>query len=143
MHFSVAAAGLLALASTALAGNSIVKNNCAEQVYLTITDSSQSSTQYALAGNGGSYSAPISGQGNSFGITKNSDYYSASTAKLIWGFSDTPPTLYYSVSSVNGDPFSGESWKLSATDGSCASVSNYDGQTNTCADSNDFTLALC
>ncbi|GAB7347033.1 hypothetical protein MBLNU459_g3176t1 [Dothideomycetes sp. NU459] len=143
MHSFVAAASLLALASTAIAGNAIVQNNCQEQVFLTITLSDQSSTQQALAGSGGMYSEPISGQGKSFGITKSSDYYSDSTPKLIWGFSDSAPTLYYSVSSVNGDPMSGESWDLSPSDSSCPSVSDYSGNTETCADSNDFTLTLC
>lgn len=143
MHFLIATAGLLSLASTALAGNAIVKNNCQEQIFLTITLADQSSTQQAIAGSGGSFSEPISGQGNSFGITKTSDYYSASTPKLIWGFTDSTPTLYYSVSNVDGDPMSGETWSVSATDGSCSSISSYDGKVYTCADTNNFTLNLC
>lgn len=143
MHSTTIITGLFALASTALAGNAIVANNCAEDVFLTITRSDQSSTQYQLAGNGGSYSEPISGQGNSFGVTKNSNYYSADTPKLIWGFSDSAPTLYYTVSDVNGDPFAGETFSLSASDAGCGVVTSYDGQTHTCDDSNDFTLSLC
>jgi len=143
MHTFIAATSLLSLASIALAGSAIVKNNCKEQVFLTITLADQSSTEQAIAGSGGIYSEPISGQGNSFGITKDSAYYSASTPKLIWGFSDSTPTLYYSVSSVNGDPMSGETWTLGAAPGSCASVTSYDGVVHACADSNDFTLTLC
>lgn len=143
MRFSIAAAGLATMVSTALAGNAIVKNNCAEDVYLTITRSDQSSTQYALAADSGTYSETLTGQGNSFGVTKSADYYSASTPKLIWGFSDSASTVYYSVSSVDGNPFSGESFSLSATNTACGTVTAYDGLTYTCADSNDFTLALC
>ncbi|KAF1346151.1 hypothetical protein BDV97DRAFT_401507 [Delphinella strobiligena] len=142
MRFSVALAGLATLVSTALAGNAVVQNNASEDVYLTITRPDQTSTQQQLAGNGGRYSEPISGTGISFGLTKSSDYYSASTPKLIWGFSDSAPTLYYSVSSVNGNPFDGESWSLKATDGSCTVVTSPDSNTYTCADSNDFTLTI-
>ena len=143
MRFSTTLAGLVALASTALAGNAIVQNNCQEDVYLTITRADQSSTQQRLAGNGGRYSEPVSGNGNSFGLTKNADYFSASTPKLIWGFSDSPPTVYYTVSNVNGDPFAGEGFNLAATDAGCGVVTGYDGATHTCADSNDFTLTTC
>ena len=143
MHFSVAAAALVTLASTALAGSALVQNNCPEEVYLTITRGDQSSSQLKLAGNGGKYSEPLSGNGNSFGLTKSSDYYSANTPKLIWGFSDAAPTLYYSVSSVDGDALAGEQWQLSASDSGCGVVNSSDGATHACADSNDFTFALC
>ena len=142
MHFT--AASLLAIASTALAaGTATVQNNCQEQVYLTITRSDQSSTIQSLAGSGGLYSEPIANQGNSFGLTKNDQYYSASTPKLIWGFSDAAPTLYYTVSNVDGDAFAGESFALSASDAGCGVVSSYDGQVHACDDGNNFTLTLC
>ena len=144
MHFSTAtAAGLPTLATTALAGTANVVNQCKENVFLTITTGNQQTTTRQIAGSGGRYSAPVSGQGNSWGVTKKSDYYSASTPKLIWGFSDAPPTLYYTVSQVNGDAFAGQSFKLSASDAKCGTVSGYDGRTRTCADSNSFTLQLC
>ncbi|KAL1304136.1 hypothetical protein AAFC00_000564 [Neodothiora populina] len=143
MRFQQVIASLALIAGTAVAGSAVVQNNCNEEVWLTITRADQSSTQQKLAGNGGRYSEQISGQGNSFGLTKNADYYSASTPKLIWGFSDSNPTLYYSVSSVNGDPFAGEKFQLSATDGNCAQVNSYTSFTYTCADSNTFTLATC
>ena len=140
MRFTIAAAGLMTLISTAAAGTVNVVNHCTEQKFLTITRSNQQSSTMAIAGNGGSYKENINGQGNSFGITNNDQYYSASTPKLIWGFSDAPPTLYYSVSSVNGDPQAGETFSL---DSSCGSVTSYDGQVHACDDSGDFTLNLC
>jgi hypothetical protein len=143
MRFSIAITGLATLVSTAIAGTAIVQNNCSEQVFLTITRGDQSSSQKALAGNGGRYSEPISGNGNSFGVTKSSEYYSPNTPKLIWGFSDSAPTLYYSVSAVDGNPFNGQKFQLSASDAACGVVNNFDGAVKACADKNDFTLTLC
>jgi len=140
MHSTIAVASLMALISTAAAGTVSVVNNCVEQKFLTITRSNQQSTTQAIAGQGGSYKENISGQGNSFGITNNDQYYSADTAKLIFGFSDAPPTLYYTVSSVNGDPQAGETFSLNTA---CGSVFTYDGLVHTCDDSGDFVLALC
>lgn len=140
MRSTIAVASLMALISTAAAGTISVVNNCAEQKFLTITNSDQSSTTSAIAGQGGSYKENISGSGNSFGITNNDQYYSADTPKLILGFSDAAPTLYYSISTVNGDPQAGESFSFNSA---CGSVNSYDGQVHTCDDSGDFTLALC
>ncbi|GAB7337091.1 hypothetical protein MBLNU457_g2492t1 [Dothideomycetes sp. NU457] len=140
MRSTIAVASLMALISTAAAGTVSVVNNCAEQKFLTITRSNQQSTTQAIAGHGGSYKENISGQGNSFGITNNNQYYSANTPKLIFGFSDAPPTLYYTVSSVNGDPQAGEKFSLNTA---CGSVTSYDGLVHTCTDGGDFTLALC
>jgi len=140
MHSAIAVASLMALISTVAAGSISVTNNCAETKFLTITRSDQSSTTQALAGVGGYYQEPVSGQGNSFGITNNDQYYSADTAKLILGTSDAPPTLYYTVSSVNGDPQAGEGFNLY---NDCGTVSTYDGQVHTCSDSGLFQLVLC
>lgn len=140
MRSVITITSLMALISTAAAGTVSVVNNCVEQKFLTITRSDQSSTIQAIAGQGGSYKENISGQGNSFGITNNDQYYSADTPKLIFGFSDAPPTLYYTVSTVNGDPQTGETFSLNTA---CGSVTSYDGLVHTCDDSGDFTLALC
>jgi len=144
MHSTlISLTGLLALASTVMAGTAYVRNNCQEQVFLTITRANQQSTTQAIAGSGGLYSEPISGEGNSFGITKNDQYYSPDTPKLIWGFSDAVPTLYYTISNVDGDPMAGESFFLSSSQLTCDAVDSYDGATHVCDDSNDFTLTLC
>jgi len=144
MHSTVLrAAGLLALTTTAIAGSASVVNRCKEDAFLTVTLSTQQSTTHQIAGSNGSYSEPITGQGNSWGITKTNDYFSASTPKLIWGFSDAAPTLYYTVSNVDGDPMAGEGFNISSTDAGCGSVTSYDGSTHTCSDSNNFTLTLC
>ncbi|KAF4551977.1 Hypothetical protein D9617_11g008240 [Elsinoe fawcettii] len=131
-----------ALASTAAAGNAVVWNRCTDTIYLTITRANQQSTTRPIAPNQ-RYSEGIANQGNSFGITRNADYYSPNTPKLIWGFSNAPPTLYYSVSQVNGDPFAGAKFRLKSSDNKCAAITGYDGRTRTCNSNNDFTLVAC
>lgn len=144
MQFTtLTAASILALASSALAGNAIVQNNCPQQVYLTITRQDQSSSQQTLAANGGHFSEALQGQGNSYGVSKNSDYYSANTPKLIWGASDSAGLVYYSLSTANGNPFDGQSVNLKGSDAACPVVSSPDGSVKACADSSDFTLTLC
>lgn len=126
-----------ALASTAFAGTAVVYNSCGSNIYLTTTDSSQQSTTTTIGPNG-STSATISGSGNSWGVSTNMDFYSSTTPKLIWGFTDTAPTLYYSVSTVDGNPFS--SFSLSTTDSTCPVITSANGSTVTCGDGATFTL---
>ncbi|PNS16736.1 hypothetical protein CAC42_4700 [Sphaceloma murrayae] len=143
MQFTTTLAVLVgAIASTAMAGNAIVENKCTSTIYLTITRANQMSSTRPIAP-GQKYQEAIANQGNSFGITRNADYYSPNTPKLIWGFSNAPPTLYYSVSQVNGDPFAGAKFRLRSSDGNCGAVTGYDGRTRTCGSNNDFTLVAC
>ncbi|KAG9943428.1 hypothetical protein KCU85_g8699, partial [Aureobasidium melanogenum] len=144
MHFTtLTTASILALASSALAGKAAVKNNCPQDVYLTITRQDQSHTQQKLAANGGYYSEQLQGQGNSYGLTKNTDYYSPNTAKLIWGASDSAGVVYYSLNNVDGNPFDGQSVSLTGNQPNCPAVTSVDGSTKACSDANDFTLTVC
>jgi hypothetical protein len=143
MHGSTVIASVLAIASTALAGSAGIKNKCKQDIFLTITGANQKSTQMKIAANGGYFSTPIQGQGNSYGLTKNSDYYSANTPKLIWGASDSNGINYYSLNTVNGNPFAGESLSLSGNQPGCATITNPDGNTKACTDKADFYLQVC
>ncbi|KAI5207025.1 hypothetical protein E4T39_02056 [Aureobasidium subglaciale] len=136
-------ASILAIASTALAGTAGIKNNCGQDIFLTITHSDQSHSQMSIAANGGYFSEQINGQGNSYGLTKNSDYYSANTPKLIWGASDSDGTIYYSLNTVNGNPFDGQSISLSGNQPGCATITSPDGSTKACTDKADFYLQVC
>ena len=134
-------AAFTALASTALAtGSVVVKNNCGNAVFLTRTGSNQQSSQSQI-NPGGSYSQTISGQGNSWGVTTSSDYYSPNTAKLIWGWSDSAGTVYYSLNTVDGSPFS--TVDIVSSDSSCPAVTSPDGKTVTCGDGATLTLNVC
>jgi hypothetical protein len=109
MRFSVAAASVIALAASSSASLITVKNNCGKPVYLTTTNSQQQTNGPNELAAGASSVSQIVGQGNSLGVTLNKDYYSPNTAKLILGTSTSSGTLYWSVSSVNGNPFAAPS----------------------------------
>lgn len=144
MHFSTfTAASILALASSTFASKVAVKNNCPQDIFLQITRQDQSHTQQKIASNGGYFSEQLNGQGNSYGITKNQDYYSPNTPKLIWGASDSAGVVYYSLNNVDGNPFNGQSVKLTGNQQSCPAVTSVDGSTKACSNVNDFTLTLC
>jgi hypothetical protein len=44
---------------------------------------------------------------------------------------------------VDGNPFNGQSVKLTGNQPNCAAVTSVDGSTKACSNSNDFTLTLC
>lgn len=92
---------------------------------------------------------PLTGEANSLGISKNDQFYSDKTAKLILGTTTKDGTLYWTVSDVNGDPFEGEKWSLNSTDvyghgGVCQNTTTYDGQVHACGDNGvQLVLYLC
>ncbi|KAF1980970.1 hypothetical protein K402DRAFT_425774 [Aulographum hederae CBS 113979] len=136
---------VLALATSAIAGTAFVRNNCGQTVYLTITRGNQATTTSTIAP-GGSFSEGYHGTGNSIGVTKNPDYYSPNTPKLIFGYSDQPPTVYWSVNSVNGDPFSGQTFSVDANsgNGACPGTVGYNGgKVLGCGNGGSLTLKLC
>ncbi|KAI5209103.1 hypothetical protein E4T39_00962 [Aureobasidium subglaciale] len=131
MHFlALAPATFLALASPALATFATVQNNCAEPVWITITNTTFQTVQYQIATNG-TYTQWRVGTGNAYGLSKTSAYFSTSTPKFTLGFSDSPqrPLLYWSVINVDGDPFAGEAWRISLSDPACTPnlLAGYDG----------------
>ncbi|KAF2154181.1 hypothetical protein K461DRAFT_277283 [Myriangium duriaei CBS 260.36] len=134
---------LSALAATAFAGTANVVNRCNQPAYLTITRSDQTTQTYTLAAGQGQYHEVIKGQGNSYGVTLDPNYYSPNTPKLIWGVSDVPPTLYYSVNTVDGNPFANLGFSLVTSDSTCSGVNSPDARTRTCGDGAQLTLNLC
>ncbi|GAB7352679.1 hypothetical protein MBLNU459_g3040t1 [Dothideomycetes sp. NU459] len=120
---------LLSLASTSFAATAGIKSQCNDQVYLTVTNSTQQSTQYTIAPNG-TYSQPLAGSGNSYGITKDPDYYSSSTPN-----------------SVDGNPLVGGAgeggFNVVFSDPTCSGATTYDGQVHTCPDYNSVVVYLC
>ena len=150
MRFTVAAASVIAFAASSSASLITVTNNCANSVFLTSTNSAQQTNGPNELKAGANYVTQIVGQGNSLGVTLNSDYYSPNTAKLMLGTSTASGTLYWSVSSVNGNPFAAPS-KFSITspssssnDNACGSADSPDGSVKGCADNNvNLRLTLC
>lgn len=140
-------ASLLAMTSSALAAFASVTNYCPDIVWITITNSTWEPTQYAI-GTNGTYSQYRSGNGNAFGLSKTSAYFSSSTPKFTLGFTDSPADhlLYWSVVNQDGDPFAGQPWRISLSDSTCSpnTLTGYDGGTvHACSDTANITVTLC
>ncbi|KAI5249776.1 hypothetical protein E4T43_00613 [Aureobasidium subglaciale] len=148
MHFfALTSAIFVALASPVLAAFATVQNNCAEPVWITITNTTFQPVQYQIATNG-TYTQWRVGTGNAYGLSKTSAYFSTSTPKFTLGFSDSPQDslLYWSVINANGDPFAGEAWRISLSDPACTPnlLTGYDGgKVHACGVANNLTVTLC
>lgn len=120
MHFTtLAAATVVAFATSSYAVSSqFVLNNCTESIYITNINSTKSTTgPFEVKGNGGNWTTDIIGVGNSLGVSKTDRYWSSETPKFILGTSTDAGILYWTVSNVDGDPFEGETFKLSSGEG--------------------------
>ena len=145
--FALAATGLLAYATAAFATNYIVKDYCQEDVFLYFADPTTTTGPFELA-SGQAYVHNITGEGISVGVVKNAnDYWSSNGSKLILGMSasEAQGVLYWSLTSVNGDPMKGETFGVTS-DGEtidvCGHATAYDGQVHGCADNGNVTLTL-
>jgi hypothetical protein len=146
MHFvAYATASLLALTTSVSATFAQVNNNCPVPVWITITNSIQQPSQYAVPING-TYLQTRSGIGNAFGLSKTSAYFSPTTPKWTLGFTDSPQDqlLYWSVINASGDPFAGQPWSVVLSDPSCAPLTAYDGgRIHACGIAANLTVTLC
>jgi len=121
MHLTTSALALLITtltASTTAVSTQEVFNWCADPVFLVNVNSTGSTTgPEKIAGGGSNWATPIVGVGNSLGISKNDQYWSNGTAKLIWGTSTDAGILYWTVSNVDGDPFAGSKFEVTSWEG--------------------------
>ncbi|KAK5127220.1 hypothetical protein LTR85_008582 [Meristemomyces frigidus] len=147
MRSFITTASLLAYATSAYATNYIVKDYCTENVFLFFANSSLTTEPFELA-SGEAYTHDITGSGISVGVVKNADdYWSATGPKLILGTTanETEAELYWTVSSVDGDPMKGEGFSVTS-DGRvpnvCGNATSYDGLVHACADDGNVTLSL-
>lgn len=148
MHGSITTAiSLLVYATSAYATDYIVKDSCPENVFLYFADSSETMGPFELPSSE-AYIHNISGSGLSVGVVKNSeDYWSATGPKLIFGVTanQTEAELYWTISSVDGDPMQGESFSVTS-DGRvsnvCGNATSYSTEVHACADDGNVTLTL-
>lgn len=121
MHLTASTLSLLLTSlatSTTAVSTQEVFNWCGESVFLVNVNSTGSTTgPKEITAGGGNWTTPIVGVGNSVGVSKNDQYFSNKTAKLIWGTSTDAGVLYWTVSSVDGDPFAGEKWEVTSWEG--------------------------
>ena len=63
---------------------------------------------------------------------------------MIFGTSVDNTGLYWTVSSVDGDPMAGEGFNVTSTNDVCGQALGYDGQVHVCAGNGvTLTLNLC
>lgn len=152
MHFAAAIASIAALAPLAsAAGNAIIKNNCDASVYAWSVGSSVGSAHTIKSGE--SYSEPlrhddVSG-GISLKITTEADGLYKGSAQTNFAYTLDGERVWYDLSDVFGDPFSGKSLLVKPSVTSCPSICWAEGvspggsQTKDCESSSDVTLNLC
>ncbi|KAM0714897.1 hypothetical protein Q7P37_009362 [Cladosporium fusiforme] len=138
---------LLTLAtSTSAISNQTVRNNCNEAIFVTYINSTKSTTgPLKVNGTGGTWDSSIIGVGNSLGVSKNDQFWSNETPKLILGSSTDRGVLYWTVSNVDGNPFDGQKFRVgSGEKNNCESADNFDTKVHGCQDDNvALTLTLC
>lgn len=152
MHFAAAIASIAALAPLAsAAGNAIISNKCDSPVYAWSVGSSVGSQQTIQPG--AQYSEPLRRDSVSGGIslkitTEANGLYNGSPQTNLAYTLDTE-RVWYDLSDVFGDPFSGKSIVVNPSVSSCpnicwaSGVSPGGSQTKDCEAGSDITLTLC
>ncbi|CAI7617012.1 unnamed protein product [Penicillium discolor] len=148
MHFSTAViASVAALAPLAsAAGNAIVTNQCDFPVYLCVGPK-----QTIPAG--GSYTEALhhdsASGGISLKITTVDDGLYNGSPQTNFAYTLDPGTVWYDLSDVFGDPFSGKSIVVRPTDTTCSNICWAQGvnpggsQTKNCNSDTSIDLNLC
>ena len=153
MRTSIAVlAAISSLSSLASAvGNAVVLNNCTFPVYVWSVDSTvspeytinQTQTYSEVL-----HSDPTTG-GVSIKITTVENGLYNSSPQTIYAYSLTNGQVWYDLSDVFGDAFSGSPLTVAPSDPSCGTISWPSGvspsgsQVKVCEDSANITLTLC
>ncbi|KAK6439288.1 hypothetical protein LTR95_004506 [Oleoguttula sp. CCFEE 5521] len=145
---ATALSAILTLAtSTHALSHQAVLNICNETLYLTYINSNKPTAGPFPLLAFANTELPITGVGNSLGVSKSDQYWSPQTPKLILGTSTDNGILYWSVSYVDGDPFAGQ--KVAVTSAGrvadvCQNSTGYDGKVHACQDDGAvLSLGLC
>ncbi|KAF4222878.1 hypothetical protein CNMCM8980_000967 [Aspergillus fumigatiaffinis] len=152
MHFTTPLLSLAALIPLASAvGNAVVTNNCAAPVYLWSVGGSVGPKQTIQPGK--SYSEalhhdPASG-GVSLKITRTDNGLYDGSPQLNYAYTLDGQTVWYDMSDVFGDPFSGSALVVKPATGTCPSICWPNGvspggsQVKNCGANGDIVLTLC
>jgi hypothetical protein len=152
MHFSTLIVSIAALAPLASAvGNAVVTNHCNFPVYLWSVGGSVGPQQTIAAG--ASYSEPLHHDPASGGIalkitTVANGLYNGSP-QTNFAYTLDPGTVWYDLSDVFGDPFSGKTMVVRPSDTQCSKICWPQGvnpggsQTKNCNSASSITLNLC
>ncbi|TKA71448.1 hypothetical protein B0A55_07171 [Friedmanniomyces simplex] len=143
--FSIAAAGLLASATSAQASRYLVRNFCPFSVYLSFANTTQTVTDELLS-SGLAFLGPIAGEGNSVGVTNQpGQYWSATGWKAIFGTSTKDGKLWWSLSDLVGDPIAPHTVNVTSSgtkDDVCGHATDYMGGVHNCPDNGVTYLSI-
>ncbi|KAJ5563096.1 hypothetical protein N7535_002459 [Penicillium sp. DV-2018c] len=153
MHFSTAViASVAALAPLASAvGNAIVTNHCDHPVYLWSVGGSVGPKQTIQAG--ASYTEKLhhddASGGISLKITTVDDGLYNGSPQTNFAYTLDPGTVWYDLSDVFGDPFSGKTMVVRPSETTCSKICWSQGvnpggsQTKSCTSNSSINLHLC
>lgn len=153
MLSNVAILATAALAGTAVAvGDARVKNNCDFEVTLWSVGS-EISPAFTLPAGGNAFAEPFTRDektgGRSLKVTRERDGLFTGKAQTNFAYTLDGAAVWYDLSDVFGDTFSGERITVTSADPNCASIVWDNGippsgsQVKTCGSNNDVTLTLC
>lgn len=120
----------------------LVTNNCADEKFLTLSNNDVGVLQLnAQLPSGDSRNYYIDSQ-HSLAIANTTDYWNASTYKLVLGTNTVSNELYYAVGTANGYPLGNSHFAF--TSPGCPGIYVADGSTKACTDNNvAFSFGLC
>lgn len=135
---------MIPLISGGLAQSITTANSCSETIYLAKDDADYDSEIISI-GTGSSFGVSLSGTGNSIGVSLVSDFWATTTPKLILGYTvDTTSALtYYSVGTVDGNPFASLGFSVTSNNAACEGTTSANGVTYACPDSSSLTFTAC
>ncbi|KAE8149611.1 blastomyces yeast-phase-specific protein [Aspergillus avenaceus] len=144
-------ATLAALPLASAVGNAVVKNSCDHPVYLWSVGGSVGEKQTIESGK--SFSEPFRHDASSGGVslkitTVDNGLYNGSP-QLTYAYTLDNAGVWYDLSDVFGDPFSGSAVVIKPTDTSCPSICWPNGvspggsQVKVCQAESDEVLELC
>ncbi|EAW14915.1 putative BYS1 domain protein [Aspergillus clavatus NRRL 1] len=141
---------VLAPLATAV-GNAVVTNNCPGPVYLWSVGGSVGPKQTILPG--ASYAEPLhhddASGGVSLKVTRTDNGLYDGSAQLNFAYTLDGNTVWYDLSDVFGDPFSGSVVKVKPVEGACSAICWPNGvspggsQVKNCGAAKDLNLTLC
>ncbi|EMC93279.1 hypothetical protein BAUCODRAFT_235042 [Baudoinia panamericana UAMH 10762] len=135
--FTSTAFGLLATAASVQASQYTIINHCPWSIWITLANQGGTGNPAELQANHTSPAVTMTGSGNSVGITRDSNYWGLTEYKLIFGYTESAGTIWWSVNDVNGDPFAENPWNITSSgsrDDVCGHASNYGTNVYSCPD---------
>lgn len=153
---SIAAAALVALLPSALAGCATVQNNCEVDIFVWSIANSADVTMETLSAGNSSYSENYRINPDGGGISIKVAKQASQSEITQFEYTLSGDTIFYDMSNINGYPFKSEGLSLVPSMGKCPTVTCDAGQdcteaynlpddvdTKGCSSETDLVLIIC